>query len=98
MLNISLHDPKDAKTQLLTTSYGPFSCVTISCTGGGTADVYSLSPEDLAKIGKALIDASVNLQKAIDNANGDRVPDTELPGMWSYSDTEGGETDNDIGG
>ena len=67
MLNISLHDPKDAKTHLLRTSHGPFSCVTISCAGGGTADVYSLSPEDLAKIGKAFMDASVHLKEAIDN-------------------------------
>ena len=71
MLNISLHDAKDAHNQLMTTSYGPFSCVTISCAGGGTADVYSLSPEDLAKIGQAFMDASARLQKAIDGDKGD---------------------------
>lgn len=67
MLNVSLHDAVSARTQLLRTSHGPFCCVVISCEGGGTADVYSYSAEDLAKIGKAFMDASVHLQEAINN-------------------------------
>ena len=67
MLNVSLHNLKEVKKQLLRTSYGQFCCVTISCEGGGYADVHSYSPEDLAKIGKAFMDASVHLREAIDN-------------------------------
>lgn len=67
MINISLHSPKEVKPQLLTTSLGPSCCLTISCEGGGTADVYSYSPEDLEKIGKAFIYASVRLKSAAED-------------------------------
>lgn len=104
-LQVGLHRCKSAHSDAYSRDDGkpPFACISVEDDKGGRVDLYFDDVDSILSLVVAANAAAGELESEIDIAmeeadKAERRSIDPLPGMWDYSDFEGGQTDMEDGG